>query len=124
MKPQELLRSMPFCVQFADGRLPQPLRSKVRAPLSIIGDVVLCLSENFALLIGRFGCGHFNPGQIALICVQMEPLVKKLTAAAKERQRDHGNTAPGKKSLVPKSAQVSSKVRDQLAETFGIGHGI
>lgn len=41
---------------------------------------------------------------------------EELSKQAKIRQREHGKTAPGKKSLVPISAQV--KTRSQLAERF------
>jgi hypothetical protein len=52
----------------------------------------------------------------------MKPMIDQLEAAAKERQREHGKTAPGKKTLKPTSAEVKPQVRDQIAEMFGVGH--
>jgi biotin operon repressor len=59
---------------------------------------------------------------ISELAAEYEKLLKPM---AKERQREHGGTAPGRqKTLVPNSAQVidNSKTRDQAAKIAGIGH--
>ena len=42
------------------------------------------------------------------------------TALAKERQREHANTAPGKKSLAASLPQVNGEAREKAAETVGL----
>lgn len=45
------------------------------------------------------------------------------TVLAKDRQREHAKTAPGKKSVTPKLAEVSGDARDRAAETVGLKRG-
>ncbi len=40
--------------------------------------------------------------------------------AAKERQKEHGGTAPGKKTLPVNLPEVKGDARDQVAKAFGI----
>lgn len=64
---------------------------------------------------------HLDAGQRALIGLAIEPY---LQAEAKERQREHGKTAPGKKKSLPtKSSEVIGDVRDQIAALFNVGAG-
>lgn len=64
---------------------------------------------------------HLEKGQLACCAVAAIPL---LEAEAKERQRKHAGTAPGKgKSLEEKMPQVSGRAdqaRDKAGETFGV----
>jgi protein gp37 len=61
---------------------------------------------------------HLVPGQKALIMEEARPILEE---AAKERQREHGGTAPGRKSLVPMSEQVmEGRVDHQLARMAGV----
>jgi protein gp37 len=62
---------------------------------------------------------HLTAGQSAMVALAIEP---KLAEAAKARQREHGKTAPGQKSLETKSPQVkrTPQVRDQLADIFNV----
>jgi hypothetical protein len=54
---------------------------------------------------------------LAELKLKLKPLIE---AKAKERQKDHGGTAPGKKSLLPKSGEVSTK--DELDRLPGPKH--
>jgi 16S rRNA G966 N2-methylase RsmD len=67
---------------------------------------------------GRRNLTVFARGELAL---KLEPLI---AARAKEAQRDHSGTAPGKKSLVQKSAQVidERKTRAKVAKLAGVSH--
>lgn len=56
--------------------------------------------------------------RVALI-LKLKPL---LAAKAKQRQREHGGTAPGKKSLQPNLAEVK-ETRNEIAELSGVSHG-
>ena len=76
------------------------------------------------ILNHQLGRRNLQPFQRAELAIKIEPLI---AAKAKEKQREHGGTAPGQKTLVPKSAQVSmvheeSKTRVQVAKSAGIGH--
>jgi N6-adenosine-specific RNA methylase IME4 len=69
--------------------------------------------------LGRRNLVPYQRGEIAL------ELKALYTAQAKKRQQEHGGTAPGKKSLVPISAQVSPnerKTRTKLAKIAKVGH--
>ena len=50
-----MLRLIPLAIERGNHALRQSGRTKVRAPLSIVGDVVLRVFVNRALCIGRFG---------------------------------------------------------------------
>jgi len=62
---------------------------------------------------------HLTTGQKAAIAVAIIPM---LAAEAKERQREHGGTAPGKKSLDQNSVQVFPRANVQAADVVGISH--
>jgi hypothetical protein len=51
------------------------------------------------------------------LVLKLEPLLK---AKAKEKQQEHGGTAPGKKSLPQKSAEVNT--RKELAAIAHVSH--
>lgn len=65
---------------------------------------------------------HLSSDQKAAIAVEAQEIVAKLGREAKERQREHGGTSPGKpKTLTQKIAEVSKvdgESREQLAELF------
>jgi protein gp37/ParB-like chromosome segregation protein Spo0J len=61
---------------------------------------------------------HLSVGQKAALAIEYGDAVRE---AAKQRQREHGKTAPGKKSLPAKSPGVKSDTRDQLAAMAGVG---
>lgn len=63
---------------------------------------------------------HLNESQRAMVAVEVEKLFAK---EAKERQRDHGGTAPGKKNTCGKSATSASddsKARTKAAEALNV----
>ncbi|MCR4340028.1 MAG: ParB/RepB/Spo0J family partition protein [Gemmatimonadaceae bacterium] len=61
---------------------------------------------------------HLTPSQTAVVAEKSIPL---FAAEAKERQREHGGTAPGRpKTLEPERAQVSGRARALAAEKFGV----
>jgi N6-adenosine-specific RNA methylase IME4 len=60
----------------------------------------------------------FAPSEAVAYKRAMEPVVK---AEAKERQKEHGKTAPGKKNTCAKTAQVKPKSRDIVAAATGKG---
>lgn len=65
-------------------------------------------------------------GQRAAIMLSLnERKEKALADAAKEKQREHGKTAPGRKSLAPTLGQVNRRNRTdrKLAKDIGVGHG-
>lgn len=68
---------------------------------------------------------HLNAGQLGFVALALEPIYAGL---AKERQREHGKTAPGKpkETLVADLPQVTtSKARDQAAKAVGgSGRGV
>jgi len=64
---------------------------------------------------GRRNLPNYERGKLAL---KLEAIIGE---GAKARQKEHGGTAPGK-SLVPNSAQVSTKTRDEIAKLAGVGH--
>lgn len=61
---------------------------------------------------------HLTAGQRDMAAAELEPFY---AAAAKERQREHGGTAPGRPSetLMPDPAEVKGKARDQAAKAVG-----
>jgi len=61
---------------------------------------------------------QLNPGQVAMIGTELEPF---FADEAKERQREHGKTAPGRKTLRTKSSEVIGKAVDQVAAVLGVG---
>lgn len=63
---------------------------------------------------------HLTPSQRAAVAVELLPELKK---AAKERQRDHGGTAPGRAADTcgKNATSVSGKSRDQVAAIVGVG---
>lgn len=70
---------------------------------------------------------HLTPSQKAAVAVEMLPM---LEAEAKERQKIHGNTAPGRQSetLVPELGQVKDSSRQPTAvriaaAAIGVSHG-
>ena len=72
------------------------------------------------IILNQFGRRNLSPGTRSILALRLEPI---LAEKAKERQKEHGGTAPGK-SLVPKSAPVIEpiKTRDGLAKIAGVGH--
>ena len=72
------------------------------------------------IIRNQFGRRNLSPGDRSILALRLEPIMKE---KAKERQREHGGTAPGK-TLVPISAPVieSGKARDQVAKLAGVGH--
>ena len=62
---------------------------------------------------------HLNAGQVGMIGQELLPFFE---AEAKERQREHGNTAPGRKTLPSKSTEVKGDARDQVAAVLGVGN--
>jgi ParB-like chromosome segregation protein Spo0J len=62
---------------------------------------------------------QLTAGQLATIAIKAEGLYERFAAEAKERQREHGGTAPGKppESLVADRPQV--KTRDKAAAATG-----
>ena len=67
---------------------------------------------------GRRNLSLYQRGVLAL------KLKGEISARAKERQKEHGKTAPGRKTLVQNSAQVNrkDKTRDELARIAGVSH--
>jgi hypothetical protein len=43
-------------------------------------------------------------------------------AEARQRQREHGSTAPGRRNNTPATNGTSVRARDQLAKIFDVGH--
>jgi ParB-like chromosome segregation protein Spo0J len=60
---------------------------------------------------------HLSESQRATLAVDILP---RLEAEAKERQRQHGGTAPGRKSLSPKVGQVKGKATEQAAALVNV----
>lgn len=60
---------------------------------------------------------HLTPSQKAAAAVLAEPLYAK---EARKRQREHGGTAPGRKSLTENLPEVKGESRDQAAQAFGV----
>lgn len=60
-----------------------------------------------------------NADQRAHILAELMP---KLKAEAKERQREHGKTAPGKKANTGAKSGTSVKARDIAAAQAGVSH--
>jgi N6-adenosine-specific RNA methylase IME4 len=60
---------------------------------------------------------NFLPSEVNAIRKALEPIEK---AAAKEHQRAHGGTAPGRKKHFGKVAQSDGRVRDKIASFAGI----
>jgi hypothetical protein len=54
------------------------------------------------------------------VAVEAKPL---LAAEAKERQREHGGTAPGRKNTGVKNDTSEGKVRNQVAKQFDVSQG-
>ena len=65
---------------------------------------------------GRRNLNKFGSAELALA------LKEELAVQAKERQREHGGTAPGKKSLIQKSGEVSEGTDKKLAKLAGLSH--
>ncbi len=61
---------------------------------------------------------HMNAGQKACVAADAMPMFQK---AAKERQKEHGGTAPGRKANTRAKNSTSGKARDQAAKAFGVG---
>jgi len=59
---------------------------------------------------------HLTSSQKATIAVEMLPILEQ---EAKDRQREHGKTAPGKKSLSQKIDEVKGKASEQAAAITG-----
>ena len=59
---------------------------------------------------------HLSTSQKAALAVELKPLFEE---QARERQRQHGGTAPGKKSLRAKMPEVKGRSRDQAAAAVG-----
>jgi hypothetical protein len=76
--------------------------------------------ENAGEFAENFVRKDFLPSEAVAIEEAVRPLEKKL---AKERQREHGGTAPGRKlNTGAKLAQVSrGKTRDKVARYVGMG---
>jgi len=62
---------------------------------------------------------HMDAGQRSFLGLGLLPHYE---AAAKERQREHGKTAPGRKTLPQKSAGVSGDARDLVAAAVNVSH--
>ena len=60
---------------------------------------------------------HLTIGQKVALGVELE---SHFAVEAKRRQREHGGTAPGKKSLVGKSPTSDSRARDHAAKAVGV----
>lgn len=58
---------------------------------------------------------HLNPGQLAFVALELEPMY---TAAAKERQREHGGTAPG---ITFSSARQSEPIHAAVKAAAAVG---
>jgi hypothetical protein len=64
---------------------------------------------------------HLDKSQAAACAVEALPLLEK---EAKERQREHGGTAPGKTATVrPKMDEVSGRSDAQAAKVFNVSRG-
>ncbi len=61
---------------------------------------------------------NLSPYQRAELALELEPLIAE---KAKERQREHGGTAPGKKSLPQNSAEVN-ETRKEIARAARVSH--
>lgn len=61
---------------------------------------------------------HLTPSQLATVAAELLPEFKK---EAKERQREHGKTAPGKKANTPANSG-GSEARDAAAAAVGVSH--
>ena len=68
------------------------------------------------ILRNQFGRRNLNPMQRAELALKLEPLI---AARAKQKQREHGGTAPGQ-SLRQNSEEVSTK--KELAKVAGVSH--
>lgn len=62
---------------------------------------------------------HLTPSQRSMVAQNVLPL---LEAEAKERQRKHGGTAPGK-TVSPRLGEVSGKATEQAAKLVGVSRG-
>lgn len=60
---------------------------------------------------------QLTPGQVAMIAAKARELYER---EAKERQKGHGGTAPGKKTLPANLPEVSGDARDLAGKAFGI----
>ncbi len=64
---------------------------------------------------------HLDTSQRAMVGARAEKLRARFKEEAKERQKEHGGTAPGKaKSLQAGLPEVKVQSRDQLAEVVGV----
>jgi ParB family chromosome partitioning protein len=59
----------------------------------------------------------FTPSEAAALAEALEPYEKK---AAKQRQEEHGGTAPGKKNTVENFTTVKARAADKVAEAVGM----
>lgn len=62
---------------------------------------------------------HLTPSQRAAVAVELLPELQK---AAKERQKEHGGTAPGRKNTSPKNGGSVESTK-QAAALVGVSHG-
>ncbi|WP_145090312.1 hypothetical protein [Rosistilla carotiformis] len=60
---------------------------------------------------------HMRPTEKAACALRARDLYDQ---RAKERQRDHAGTAPGKKTLEEDLPQVNARARDEVGKVFGV----
>lgn len=79
-------------------------------------------SAKIWIIENQFGRRNITPYQRGELALKLEP---RYAAQAKERQREHGGTAPGReKTPVPTLARVSDakKTHDELAKKAHVSH--
>ena len=59
-----------------------------------------------------------------MLGLQVKPVIEALEAEAKEKQREHGKTAPGKKTLQPTSAEVIEALEAEAKEKLEQGRKV
>lgn len=68
------------------------------------------------IILNQFGKRNLEPFQRAELALRLKPVI---AARAKEKQKEHGDTAPGK-TLKQKSAEVNTRL--ELAKLSGLSH--
>jgi hypothetical protein len=107
----------------SDDEIGQRIAAILKPPAIETGPDRLALIRN--AIETELGGGEWHkvvsPDGVVCHVAQARPILEK---AAKERQREHGDTAPGRKSPAPMSEQVSDdrsgRVDHQIAQLSGV----
>jgi hypothetical protein len=71
------------------------------------------------IILNQFGRRNLSPYQRSELALKLKPLIQ---VKAKENQKEHGGTAPGK-TLIQNTGEVKSiRVDKELAKIAGVGH--